>query len=79
MFSASAAYSIMNKSYTNLGFGMALNLGPFQTYVTSDNLSCLFAPTKTKNVNFHFGINFVFGLKEKKPTQSLYEDTPEIL
>jgi len=79
MFSASAAYSIMNKSYTNLGFGMALNLGPFQTYVTSDNLSCLFAPTKTKNVNIHFGINYVFGLKEKKPTQSLFEDTPEIL
>jgi hypothetical protein len=77
MLSATASYSIMNRSYMNLGFGLALNLGPWQTYVTTDNLYCLFDPEGTRTVNLHFGVNFIFGYKEKKANESLYQDTPQ--
>lgn len=77
MLSATASYSIMNRSYMNLGFGLALNLGPWQTYVATDNLYCLFDPEGTRTVNVHFGFNFIFGYKEKKANESLYQDTPQ--
>lgn len=63
--SASLSYSIMNRSFANIGLGFALNLGPVQTYFVSDNLYCLVAPLETKSVNIHFGINFIFGYKTK--------------
>ncbi len=77
MLSATASYSIMNRGYMNIGFGLALNLGPWQTYVTTDNLYCLFDPEGTRNVNMHFGFNFIFGYKEKKITESLYQDSDQ--
>ena len=76
MLSASVSYSIENRSYTNVGFGMALNLGAFQIYAVTDNFYCLFDPEDTKTININFGLNFIFGYKEKKPSQSLYQDTP---
>lgn len=77
MLSAAVSYSVMNRSYLNLGFAMALNLGPWQTYVSTDNLYCLFDPEGTRTVNLHFGINFIFGYKELKPNYSLFRDTPK--
>lgn len=77
MLSAAVSYSVMNRSYLNLGFAMALNLGPWQTYVSTDNLYCLFDPEGTRTVNVHFGINFIFGYKELKPNYSLFRDTPK--
>ncbi|MFH0866669.1 MAG: DUF5723 family protein [Bacteroidota bacterium] len=77
MLSAAVSYSVMNRSYLNLGFAMALNLGPWQTYVSTDNLYCLFDPEGTRTVNLHFGINFIFGYKEAKPNYSLFRDTPK--
>jgi hypothetical protein len=77
MLSAAVSYSIMNRSYLNLGFAMALNLGPWQTYVGTDNLYCLFDPEGTRTVNVHFGINFIFGYKEAKPNYSLFRDIPK--
>ena len=35
---ASASYSILNRSYNNLGFGFSINLAPLQLYVVSDNI-----------------------------------------
>lgn len=75
MLSAAVSYSVMNRSYMNLGFAMALNLGPWQTYVSTDNLYCLFDPEGTRTVNVHFGINFIFGYKELKPNYSLFRDS----
>lgn len=66
MLSATASYSIMNRSYMNIGFGLALNSENWQTYVTTDNLYCLFDPEGTRNVNVHFGFNYIFGYKETK-------------
>jgi hypothetical protein len=74
--SASVSYSMVNRSYMNLGFGMALNMGAFQMYAITDNFYCLFYPERSRTVNVHFGFNFIFGYKEKKPTESLFEDTP---
>ena len=75
MLSASVSYSVMNRGYMNLGFGFALNLGPFQTYVLTDNFYSLLAPTRTKNVSVHFGINFIFGYKDKNLGGSLFKGT----
>jgi len=36
--SATASYSIYNRSYTNLGAGLSLNLGPFEIYFLTDNI-----------------------------------------
>jgi len=66
-FSATATYSVMNRSYTNIGFGFSLQLGPVQLYAINDNIYGLFFPTSAKNTNIHFGLNLVFGYKIKPP------------
>ncbi|MDI9575741.1 MAG: DUF5723 family protein [Bacteroidota bacterium] len=38
IFQASINYTIANRNYTNLGFGFALTLSPFQFYLTTDNI-----------------------------------------
>ncbi|MFH1320167.1 MAG: DUF5723 family protein [Bacteroidota bacterium] len=72
--SSSLSYSILNRSYNNIGLGLSLNLGFFQIYVVSDNLLYLFnlvrvnniiLPYKAKNVHLRTGINLTFGRKEK--------------
>ncbi|NTW32787.1 MAG: hypothetical protein HGB12_09205, partial [Bacteroidetes bacterium] len=70
--SASASYSIMNRGFANIGFGLALNTGFFQTYFVTDNLFCFFNPKGTRNVNMHFGINFIFGYKEKEVSKTMF-------
>lgn len=35
---ATANYSFLNRSWKNIGAGLALNLGPFQAYIASDNI-----------------------------------------
>lgn len=63
----SGSYSYGNDSWTNIGFGYTLRLGPAQWYFVSDNLigSVLF-PYNTRNVNLRFGCNLVFGINKKK-------------
>ena len=36
--SATASYSIYNRSYSNLGAGISLNLGPVEIYMLTDNV-----------------------------------------
>ena len=36
--SATASYSIYNRSYSNLGAGISLNLGPVEIYMLTDNI-----------------------------------------
>tara|TARA_B110000027_G_scaffold69757_1_gene74591 strand:+ start:374 stop:2152 length:1779 start_codon:yes stop_codon:yes gene_type:complete len=36
--SATASYSIYNRSYSNLGFGVSVNLGPVEIYCLTDNV-----------------------------------------
>jgi hypothetical protein len=45
---ATASYSIYNRSYSNLGLGVSITLGPFEIYALSDNVLAfgLFNPIK---------------------------------
>jgi len=64
-----ANYSAYNKSYTNLGMGIAAKFGPVLLYALNDNFYALFDPENSRNYNFHFGANIVLGRKkdEEKP------------
>jgi hypothetical protein len=77
MLSAAVSYSVMNRSYLNLGFAMAMNLGPFQGYVSTDNFYCLLDPESTKTINIHFGLNLIIGYKDVKPNYSLFRIIPK--
>ena len=68
-FSASLSYSMLNRSYDNVGFGLSFT-GPVQFYVVSDNIlsalvfdsyksgnSSFVIPAYSKNINLRFGIN----------------------
>jgi len=71
MLSAVATYSVMNRSYLNVGFGLSMQLSAFQFYVFNDNIYGLFFPTSSKNTNIHFGMNLLFGYKVKAPEAPL--------
>lgn len=73
--SFSVAYSILNYSFNNLGFGISSKLGPFNMYLVMDNIPLVMArevndnfiiPHKTKNFNFKLGMNLVFGCNREK-------------
>ncbi len=59
------AYSYMNYNYMNIGFGMHLNLYPFQLYLVADNIFPALQPHTVQTANIHFGINWVFGYRKK--------------
>ncbi len=63
--SASMSYTAANNSYTNLGFGLTAKLGCLQFYAVTDNLMAANF-TKTQLVNFRFGLNMLFGHKDRK-------------
>lgn len=80
--SFSGSYSIYNRSYNNLGLGLALNGGPVQFYIVSDNVLGAIFPQNTKNLHLHFGINLMFGRKgsdkDKDGIADKKDDCPEI-
>jgi hypothetical protein len=55
------SYNMIHKNWANLGAGLALKLGAFQTYITTENMLSFFNATTAKNAYVHFGFNFVFG------------------
>jgi outer membrane protein OmpA-like peptidoglycan-associated protein len=63
----SLSYSIYNRSYNNVGLGLALGNGPVQFYIVSDNLLGAIFPQNTKNLHLNFGLNLTFakGGKDK--------------
>ena len=70
--SVSVSYSLLNGRWSNLGFGMNLNAGPFNLFMCADNIPLKYGrgkdftiPTNTKSTNFSFGINFIFGRNDK--------------
>jgi outer membrane protein OmpA-like peptidoglycan-associated protein len=50
-----------NKTFNNAGVGFSLNLGPFQTYLFSDNLIAVMQYDEAKFVNIRAGINWNIG------------------
>ncbi len=58
-FGVTANYSILNRSYFNLGLGFVANFEPLQVYFVTDNLYGIAFADQTRYANFHFGINFI--------------------
>ncbi len=57
----SVSYSMYNRSYNNIGLGLALGNGPVQFYILSDNVLGAVFPQNTKNLHLNFGLNLIFG------------------
>ncbi len=58
-------YSMMNRSYANIGFGMGLKLWFFQWYIVSDTWSSMASPYRMQNISLRTGLNINLGCKEK--------------
>ena len=58
--SLTAAYSILESTYTNLGAGILLRAGFFQIYGATDNLLAPFYPLSASNFNIRLGVNLMF-------------------
>ncbi len=50
-----------NNNFTNAGVGFSLNLGPFQTYLFSDNLIATIQYDEAKFINIRAGVNWNIG------------------
>ena len=86
-----AAYSINNKRYFNLGTGLVFTSGPVQFFLLSDNLPSLINPSSQYNIHLSAGMNLLFNQKIKpidtsrqaiaqiKPNEPLEEQSPEII
>ncbi|MGP8216110.1 MAG: DUF5723 family protein [Bacteroidia bacterium] len=64
-FTASVSYSIYDRSYDNIGVGLALNGGPVQWYIATDNVLAPLAPQDAKIFHLNFGINISWAHKKK--------------
>lgn len=74
-FSASLSYSLMDRWFTNLGFGIVLGNKSQQFYFVTDNIpinyvreleSGLLWPFSARTMNLRFGINIIFGCKQER-------------
>ncbi|MDE5638319.1 MAG: SPOR domain-containing protein, partial [Odoribacter sp.] len=63
--SAAVSYSVMPGNYVNLGAALTAKLGPVQLYASTDNV-LVANYTRTQSLNARFGINLLFGHKDKK-------------
>lgn len=59
--SLSTSYTIINRSYNNLGLGLNINPGPIQFYIISDNVLGALQPQHARHAQVRFGINLIFG------------------
>lgn len=76
--SASVSYSIMPGNYANIGAAITAKLGPVQLYVSTDNvLAANF--TNTQAASARFGINLLFGHKDKKKKEKKVEEIPPVV
>jgi hypothetical protein len=66
ILSGTVSYSYIDKTFTNIGVGLAANLGPFQLYAVVDNVFAAMQIKSTQAVNAQFGLNLVFGNMLKK-------------
>ncbi len=79
--STTIAYTIANRRYDNLGFGLALRGGFFQMFALIDNIPLRWnevvsgtesyrLPENWSTVHARMGVNFVFGNREKEKSLS---------
>jgi len=65
----SASYGMERNNFRNLGLGVAINAGPFQYYLITDNALAFDNPFSAKTIHVLTGINWVFGTRPKKGSQ----------
>jgi len=62
--SLAASYTVISKSYNNLGLGLVLNPGPVQFYLVTDNILGAFKPQHHRYAQVRLGLNFIFGAEK---------------
>jgi hypothetical protein len=60
------SYSLMYRSFSNVGLGFSAGRGPVQFYMISDNALGFILPYSSKNINLRFGLNINLGCSEKE-------------
>lgn len=60
------SYSMTKNSYTNIGMGLGLRLGPVHFYGGTDNVLAVFNPLNSSIINAQFGLIFDWGYKKAK-------------
>jgi hypothetical protein len=65
MVQASVSYSVVNRSYNNVGAALALNLGPVQIYAAGDNVLGFSQLDYAKTLNVRVGVNIMTGYSNK--------------
>lgn len=63
---ASLNYSIYNRSFANIGFGLSMKGGPIQFYFMTDNILALMMPKNSKNFHICGGISIYIKAKGEK-------------
>jgi hypothetical protein len=79
VFSTSLTYTMINRSYANLGLGFAVKAGPVQLYTIADQLPMTWVkftesggesgfaiPNRVDYITFRFGLNLLFGTVKQK-------------
>ncbi len=61
IFQIGASYGMSKAQWAKLGVGLSLKLGPFQGFISTENVLSFTNATKVKNVYVHFGTNLVIG------------------
>lgn len=70
-----ASYSVFNETYTNIGTGLAVQIGKLQLYFATDNVFSAFSPTGGNTFHFQSGINLVWKKPDKKTRQTANRET----
>ncbi len=69
--SLAASYTATHDSYLNIGIGAAVNAGPLQFYLSSDNWMAALIPERTRFLNIRFGLNVV--IKQKGEDRPMFD------
>jgi hypothetical protein len=74
------SYSVMKRSYANLGLGLGFRMGPIHLYAGTDNVLAAVIPLNSKRINATFGllVDFPVRAKVKEPVlKSLFREKEE--
>jgi hypothetical protein len=75
--------SYRNSSFSNIGIGTTLTLGPIQLYALTENVTALTRPSDARVIDARIGMNLVFGKlnkpKKKPRQQKNLEPEPSVL
>ena len=73
VFELCVNYSVMPSSYSNLGVGFGLTLGPVYLYAATDNIIGACMPLNTNTLNAQIGLAFKFGKVPEKVIKKVKE------